>query len=603
MGRRAQSDRPGRKIHRAPTLADHGPEQGLFAAFRGPHILITLLCVLAFGVFSSGAELFWDDHLVIRASGPIAHLSTLFTAFAGRCVLFPDGYTYPYYRPIVDASFVLDYAIAGSAPFVFHATNFLLHLANSLMAWEILRRLCANRRAAFLGTAVFALHPIQVESVLWAAARPAVLGFFFAEAAALVLLCASTKEQSRGRTLGLVCGIGVLFGASLLSKEASVAILPVACLLFAAKGRATSRVIALATAACGTVLIIFLIANAAVYTGAATSRADGAGPLFTRSCEAFGFYLRSLAAPFWLTPAYARESYQSTSFLVAGLAGGIAFLATAAWGLLRREWHTLLLAAGTLFFGGSSLLPIVAGQHELADRYLYQAMFGLALMIGALPRGTKEGGDHRFLTHAGLAAVMAISILSARQSVFWLTERGMWERVVEVDPENVVGHYNLAVLAQQRGLPAEMQNHLDAVLNSERGTELPERPRAAIALANLVARADPNRALSVLQVARDSPEMRTEAVTLSALIEYGRNHDDAGRAYAAQIEDNGDLPPMVYFNLGRIAFREGDRVKAAALLEKAKARGLPDGSELEVALKNAPTLSPGRILTLYPSPM
>jgi len=83
-------------------------------------------------------------------------------------IWFEPGATQQYY-PLTWTSFWIDYHLWGLAPFMYHAENILLHGINAVLVWRILRRL--NVPGAWFGAALFALHPVCVESVAWVSER------------------------------------------------------------------------------------------------------------------------------------------------------------------------------------------------------------------------------------------------------------------------------------------------------------------------------------------------------------------------------------------------------------------------------------------------
>src|SRR5712691_2798397 len=122
------------------------------------------------------------------------------------------------YFPLVYTTFRLEHAFWGLNPAGYHWVNILLHASNALLLWRLLRRL--NVPAAWLGAALFALHPVQVESVAWITERKNVLSLFFC---LLALLAWNEFVETRGRRrLVFYClGLGT-YALALFSKTTAV---------------------------------------------------------------------------------------------------------------------------------------------------------------------------------------------------------------------------------------------------------------------------------------------------------------------------------------------------------------------------------------------
>ena len=131
--------------------------------------LMALLVFLAYFPALRG-QFLWDDDCNVTGNMPLRSLDGL------QRIWFELGATQQYY-PLTHTSFWVEYHLWGLNPLGYHVTNVCLHALNAILLWLILRRL--GVRGAWLGAAIFALHPVQVESVAWITERKNTLSGFF----------------------------------------------------------------------------------------------------------------------------------------------------------------------------------------------------------------------------------------------------------------------------------------------------------------------------------------------------------------------------------------------------------------------------------------
>jgi tetratricopeptide (TPR) repeat protein len=147
-------------------------------------------------------QFLWDDDSNVTKRAPLRSLAGLWR------IWFEPGATQQYY-PLTHSSFWLDYHLWGLHPFGYHAENVLLHALSAILLWFILRRLSV--RGAWLGAALFALHPVCVESVAWITERKNTLsGFFFLGATLAALRFWLPEPALGGRTTSLPALSGVM---------------------------------------------------------------------------------------------------------------------------------------------------------------------------------------------------------------------------------------------------------------------------------------------------------------------------------------------------------------------------------------------------------
>ena len=171
----------------------------------------------------------WDDDEYVTNNGTLRSVDGL------RRIWFEIG-AVPQYYPLVHSSFWVEYHLWGLAPLGYHLVNVLLHAVGALLFWRLLLRL--EVPGAWLAAALFAVHPVAVESVAWVTERKNVLSLALALAAMLSFLrfapaapCDAEEQPGRnsGRWGWYVCSL-VLFAAALASKTV-VASLPAVLLV------------------------------------------------------------------------------------------------------------------------------------------------------------------------------------------------------------------------------------------------------------------------------------------------------------------------------------------------------------------------------------
>lgn len=295
-----------------------------------------------------------------------------------------------WYSPLLWISFMADSSLFGTAPFGYHFTNILLHAANALLLFWILLRLFHSPPAAFVAAALWAMHPLRVESVAWIAERKDVLsGLFFL--LALLAYLRHADRPSRGR-MGVVA---LAMAAGLLSKTILIVLPPLLLILDAWPLRRAPFPDSRKTLAAWRPLLaekvfLFLLMAAGIVLTLWTHHGahNNAPPLSVLHrlmliAPTLLAHLRQIAWPMRLSMFYPVD-YPSAPMAILALSALLALLA-AAW-RLRRRLPGLL--AGILWFG-IALAPVVRGirfdeQSAHPDRYTYLPAIGLSLAFASL---------------------------------------------------------------------------------------------------------------------------------------------------------------------------------------------------------------------------
>ena len=390
-----------------------------------------------------------------------------------------------YWHPLTWISHMLDCQFYGLEPGGHHLTNVLLHAASAVLLFLVLRQMTgALWRSAFVA-AVFAVHPLHVESVAWVSERKDVLsGLFF-----MLTLWAYAHYVRGPRSPARYLPVVILFAAGLMCKGMLVTLpfllllldlWPLGRLRVEGKQESIFRLVlekiplfALSAASC---VITSLMPEkvAALNRLAFSLRMENA----VASCI---IYLRQMVWPADLAVPY---PYPAGGFPQGGVIAALALLAaiSAAAFVFRKQrpW----LAVGWLWYLGM-LLPVIGivqiGTYARADRYTYLPQIGLYIVVTWLAAEACRRLRLPRLVPASLATIiLATLIWSARvQASWWKDDYSLWTHTLSVMPGNAVAHNNL-------GYDLELKGRVDEALDQYRKALLtePDYPEAHNNLGN-----------------------------------------------------------------------------------------------------------------------
>ena len=313
----------------------------------------------------------------------------------------PRDYPLPQYYPMTHTSFWIEYRLWGLNPTGYHVTNVILHAASSLLIWLILRKLAVP--GAWLAAAVFAVHPINVESVAWIAERKNVLsGFFFFASIYVYLRYAGViappekpseylslpAERERVYSLALV-----LFVFALLSKSVT-ATMPAVVLLIVwwKRGRFTMHEVLKLVPFFALGIAAALLTSYMERHRVGAAGADWDYGLVSRiliAGRAFWFYLSKLVVPYPLVFNYPRWDPHDTSwYLWIYPLAAVALLATL-FALRNRIGRgpvtAMLYYAGTLFPAMGFVNVFPHRYSFVADHFAYLSVVGpIALAVAVI---------------------------------------------------------------------------------------------------------------------------------------------------------------------------------------------------------------------------
>ena len=381
--------------------------------------------------------LIWDDFLWSQ-SRAVREWSGLDTIWA-----WPSRME-AHYWPLTYTTFWLEHKLWGLEPAGYHLVNVLLHLLNSLLVWRLLLRLAVP--GAWVAAAVFAVHPLHVESVAWIIERKDVLsGLFYLTA---VLLWLRFLEQPRPWRYALAL---LLFAAGLLSKT-MVVTLPAALLIL--QWWKNGRITALDLRRVAPFFLVALLITAVdLYSyGSRSGSLDSSLPeRVLIAAQALWFYAGKLAWPTGLAVIYPRWDVSlGDPWAWLCLAAATALAATL-WIMRHRIGRGPL--AGALFFA-VTLSPVLGFVNHgymqysfVADRFQYLAGIGvMAVLIGAAVQGAGRLPSRWKLGATGLMVVV-LAVLGTqtwRQAGIYRDEVTFFSHIVSLNPEALSAHSKLS---------------------------------------------------------------------------------------------------------------------------------------------------------------
>ncbi len=437
------------------------------------------------------------------------------------------------WHPLTWLSHALDYQLFDLDATGPHAINLAVHVINAVLLFWILFRATSSIGRSFMVAALFALHPINVESVVWIAERKNSLSLLF-----FLLALGAYGWYATKPTIGRYLTVAGLFVLGLMSKP-QVITFPFVLLLwdFWPLGRivdhegpgsaqktgepgAPSRIANSKKRLLLEKLPLFAMAGISAAITMAAQRADGNKmwyPLSLRVEYALVSYVQYIGKAFWpvrLSPFYPHPDSIS-GWYVAAAALFLAAITLAVIALRRSQPYLLV---GWFFFLGT-LVPMLGlegvgyqGKQGIADRYAYLPFIGLFLMIcfGVAAWAERKRISPVLLRGVSIAVLLAASIVSYRQIDYWRDNITLWSHAINVSEGNFLAENNLGKALLADGRTAEGIQHFyraaeiypdDPVSNFNIGIYEQKQGNYAAAI---------TRFLKTLSVTRD-PELRAAA--------------------------------------------------------------------------------------------
>lgn len=479
------------------------------------------------------------------------------------------------YYPLSGSTFWFDHQLWGTWTLPYHVENLLLHLLSAWLFWRLLQRL--HFRHAWLAAAIFALHPVMVESVAWITERKNVLSmaFFLTAATQYGRFTGFWQPDAPNGSKRSWWAAMIFFIAAMLAKITAVVLPPVLLLLAWWKtGRLRWREDIRP-------LLPFFLPAIGLGLGVAGLEKHHLGAIgpewdfslsqrFMIAGRALCFYPAKLLWPSHLCFIYPRWQIDDGGFLhwLPAVAAGVALVGV--W-LMRDRWGRGSAAA--LFYFSGTLFPMLGFMNAygmrfsfVADHWVYLSSLGIiALAVGLLSALAEKIRRPWLPSLAAIIILPLLALITWHEAHQYRDMETLWRTTLKKNPTSWMSHHNLGVLLQARGSLAEAATCYQKVVELK-----PDHYETQLNYANiLVATGYPDEAIphyeKSLTLRPDSPD--TTYALACALLKIGRFEEASTRLRSAlqKSAERADL----WTALGSARFCVSDLQEAAACYEKA----------------------------------
>lgn len=402
----------------------------------------------------------WDDVIITKLRS-VSDWEGIFRIwFDPAAAYFQTDVAENHYWPVVYTTFWLEHKLWGFTPAGYHVVNILLHFVNTLLLWRLLDRLAVP--GAWLAAAVFAAHPLHVESVAWVIGRKDLLSTLFSLAAVLMWL-RHVESPRPGRYAAAL----LFFAGAMLSKLIAVT-LPAALLIIQwwRNGRITGADMRLAFPFFLVALVIGGVDLWFFKNQGLNSFDYSMVERVLAASHAFWFYVGKLLWPMDLSVIYPLWEIKTVDPIAWGYTVATAAVLITFWVIRRRVGRGSLAC---LLFFGITLLPTLGfidydymRYSFVADRHQYLAGVGIIVLFSA---GAVRAADslspamRKPIRGVAAAALILLGLLTWTQAGIYKDEITFFNHVISLNPQARGAHYNVGLEFSRQGRFKEAEEY------------------------------------------------------------------------------------------------------------------------------------------------
>jgi len=563
---------------------------GLNDRWTVPGVCIFLAVVIwvVFGQTLRHEFVNYDDELYVYEN-PVVQKGLTWEGFRWALAYGNIGH----WHPLTWLSHMLDCQLYGLQAGGHHLTNLLLHGAAAILLFLVLRQMTGFLwRSAFVA-AVFAIHPLRVESVAWVAERKDVLSAFFFMLTLWAYTryaqavtgdkCRVTRTVETARAPGLsrvTCHVSLFyylvllfFALGLLSKNMLVTMPFVLLLLdYWPLNRLSGFSPQVLLRRVAEKIPLFILTAASCVATALVPEKVTPGQLpfglrMENAVVSYVTYLWQMIHPSGLACLYPNPTNYLPLWQVAGALGLLLAISGAVFALRKTRPY---LVIGWLWYVGM-MIPVIGivqiSYYAHADRYTYLPQIGLYLLLTWAVADLCAGWRHRRVMLGGFSTIILVALIfcARTQAAYWRNSETLWNHTLASTSDNAVAHYNLGNVLLQKGRVNEAITQYQKALQIK-----PDKEEACNNLGNaLLQKGNVDEAITHYQkVLQINPEFAEAHYNLgNALLQKG-SVDEAIAHFQKALQINPDYADA-HNNLGYALLQKGSVDEAIAHFQKA----------------------------------
>ncbi|MBT3292587.1 tetratricopeptide repeat protein [Candidatus Peregrinibacteria bacterium] len=348
------------------------------------------------------------------------------------------------YIPLTFVSYQIDYLVGGLNPSIFHLSNILIHSLNSILIFWIFFRITKHRTAAFFASLIFAIHPINTESVVWISARKDLLSTFF-----FLLTFSSYLAYSRAKDKRYYLLSMIIFVLALLSKV-MVVTLPAILIIYdylIDNRRGIKKIIIEKLPFIILSIIFIIIALGGKERVVSVLSIQEMAMLASKSTL---FYVQKIFIPVGLTIIYPFNEAITIGTFFPYIIGILLMIGGGIFAIKKSP----LIAFGLLWFA-LTLVPTFSNASKAGfiffavDRYAYVPSIGIFLIVAFV--FSKLNCKSKILIGSLVSISLVLGLLSISQTRTWVDSEHLYNHAIDVYPESVPARASLARILRESG--------------------------------------------------------------------------------------------------------------------------------------------------------